>query len=250
LLRLNKKLAQNSKVKAQNYSVKLKTFNFLMDILLEIDQWLFLLINHLPHQSILVGLMLFFSLIGSGAVVWLVLGIIIGWWQKKRSLKSMVNFLWPLFLSLALCTILVTLILKPLVGRLRPNWVMAETRVWGLTLDDFSFPSGHATSSFACAYVLTKKLKKMKVKKTKKEKLAIQKVFTIADVFWIAKNWKLKLNFYSLSLYSLAGLISFSRVYLGKHYPSDVLVGAVLGVAIGKVAVFVDKKLVNLVNRP
>jgi undecaprenyl-diphosphatase len=33
-------------------------------------------------------------------------------------------------------------------------------------------------------------------------------------------------------LYALAVLISFSRVYVGVHYPFDVLAGAVLGVAI------------------
>jgi len=34
-------------------------------------------------------------------------------------------------------------------------------------------------------------------------------------------------------LYLLAILISFSRIYLGKHYPSDVLAGIVLGILIG-----------------
>jgi len=61
----------------------------------------------------------------------------------------------------------------------------------------YSFPSGHATVSFACATVLA---------------LAVPRL--------------------SLPLFTLAVLISFSRVYVGVHYPFDVLAGAVLGIAI------------------
>ena len=63
----------------------------------------------------------------------------------------------------------------------------------------FSFPSGHATVAFACATVLA---------------LAVPRL----------RRW----------LYSLAALIAFSRVYVGVHYPGDVLVGALLGVAIAR----------------
>jgi undecaprenyl-diphosphatase len=61
----------------------------------------------------------------------------------------------------------------------------------------YSFPSGRATVSFACATVLA---------------LAVPRL-----------TWP---------LFLLAALISFSRVYVGVHYPFDVLAGAVLGVAI------------------
>ncbi len=61
----------------------------------------------------------------------------------------------------------------------------------------YSFPSGHATVSFACATVLA---------------LAVPRL--------------------GLPLYALAALIALSRVYVGVHYPFDVLAGAVLGVAI------------------
>ena len=61
----------------------------------------------------------------------------------------------------------------------------------------FSFPSGHATVSFACATVLA---------------LAVPRL-----------RWP---------LYALAALIAFSRVYVGVHYPFDVLAGAVLGIGI------------------
>lgn len=61
-----------------------------------------------------------------------------------------------------------------------------------------SFPSGHATVAFACATVLA---------------LAAPRL-----------RWP---------LFALAALIAFSRVYVGVHYPLDVLAGAALGVLIG-----------------
>ena len=61
----------------------------------------------------------------------------------------------------------------------------------------YSFPSGHATVSFACATVLAFAVPRLRV-----------------------------------PLFALAALISFSRVYVGVHYPFDVLAGAALGVGI------------------
>lgn len=59
-----------------------------------------------------------------------------------------------------------------------------------------SFPSGHATSAFAAATVLA----------------------------WCEPRGR-------VWFYVLAAAIAFSRVYLGVHWPSDVLAGALLGIA-------------------
>jgi undecaprenyl-diphosphatase len=60
-----------------------------------------------------------------------------------------------------------------------------------------SFPSGHATVAFACATVLALAVPRLRV-----------------------------------PFFALAALIAFSRVYVGVHYPFDVLAGAVLGVGL------------------
>jgi undecaprenyl-diphosphatase len=90
-------------------------------------------------------------------------------------------------------------LLKHLVGRPRP----AESRQ-GLTSllpapDKFSFPSGHTMTAFAVWAVL-------------------------AQGF----------AFLSLPFLVMALLIGASRIFLGMHYPTDVLVGALLGSALGR----------------
>jgi len=63
---------------------------------------------------------------------------------------------------------------------------------------DFSFPSGHATGAFA--------------------------VFSV---------WCFKTNKHYIPLLGFAALVAFSRVYIGVHFPLDVIAGAVVGLIIG-----------------
>ncbi len=79
--------------------------------------------------------------------------------------------------------------LKHLFGRDRP---------FEIDSGDSSFPSGHASMSFAAATVLGKEYPGIRI-----------------------------------PLYTAAGIVGFSRIYLGRHYPSDVLAGMFLGTAIG-----------------
>ena len=91
--------------------------------------------------------------------------------------------------------------LKPLFGRVRPCVVNPAVELLVACPTDASFPSGHTAASFAAAGAL-----------------------------WAAGSrlW--------LPSLVLAALIAFSRLYLYVHWPSDVLVGAVLGWALGYAA--------------
>lgn len=94
--------------------------------------------------------------------------------------------------------------LKFLIQRERPFHFLQEmasklSRGPGEILDP-SFPSGHATYAFMMATLL-------------------------AD--WFPRYW--------IVFYVLAGFIGWTRIYLGLHYPTDVLAGALLGYGITKI---------------
>jgi undecaprenyl-diphosphatase len=89
---------------------------------------------------------------------------------------------------------LISLGIKEAVGRPRPFVADAEPAPLLLGVVGDSFPSGHAATSFAGAAMLMR---------------------------YLAGRW--------LVLFGLAAAIGFSRVYVGVHYPSDVVGGALLG---------------------
>ncbi|MDF2951258.1 MAG: rane-associated phospholipid phosphatase [Anaerocolumna sp.] len=66
----------------------------------------------------------------------------------------------------------------------------------------YSFPSGHASSAFAAAGILLYKFKNL-----------------------------------SIYIIILAGMMAFSRVYLLVHYPSDILVGIMIGLISSKIII-------------
>lgn len=89
---------------------------------------------------------------------------------------------------------LLTLALKALVGRQRPYETVPEADPLLRADVGLSFPSGHASTSFAGAVILAYFFRRLAV-----------------------------------PLVLLAALVAYSRVYVGVHYPTDVVAGAVLG---------------------
>ena len=105
-------------------------------------------------------------------------------------------------LSLILDFIVVNLVLKNLVARTRPYDMLEELLLITKRPSDLSFPSGHAGACFAVASVLF---------------LCLPRRFGIPAMV-------------------VAVLISFSRLYVGAHYPTDVLGGMVIGCNTGWIA--------------
>ena len=92
------------------------------------------------------------------------------------------------------------LVIKRLVQRTRPYLALDWLELIAHAETSWSFPSGHSASSFVCAYVLTRAFGK-----------------------WGALS------------YIPATLIAVSRVYVGVHFPTDVLAGMALGTIVGAV---------------
>jgi len=131
-----------------------------------------------------------FSWLGTQGFVWLAIAAVLAvLWRRP----------W-LFFDVALADVagqLISLGLKQGIGRERPNVAYPEPRPLVHAPHDGSFPSGHATVSFACATVLS---------------------------FYAPRA--------APAFYLLAAAIAWSRVYVGVHYPLDVLGGAALGLGI------------------
>lgn len=97
-------------------------------------------------------------------------------------------------IALLLSVFFVNVIMKNLFSRSRPCWVDKSINLKVKNPKDYSFPSGHTSASFAAAIV----------------------------IFF---NYRTG----GIIALILASLIGFSRMYLFVHYPSDVLVGGILG---------------------
>ncbi len=99
------------------------------------------------------------------------------------------------------------LALKPFIARPRPFMVDTAYHLLITKPTDFSCPSGHALSSFICAFMLSRKSKH-----------------------------------FGYVAFAIAALISFSRLYLYVHYPTDILVSLILAYIIYKLVVLIYKK--------
>jgi undecaprenyl-diphosphatase len=111
-------------------------------------------------------------------------------------------------------------LIKPLVGRLRPcndpSIMHLIDTVNGYRSGGYSFTSSHACNSFG--------------------------IFAIVSLL-------IRHRGLSLSMLLWASLNSFSRIYLGVHYPGDILCGAIIGATIGAVVYLVYSFVCNKVEK-
>lgn len=99
-----------------------------------------------------------------------------------------------IILSLILSTLIVQ-ILKRIFSRNRPYWILKNLNTFGIDLSDYSFPSGHSAAAFTIAMTIALNYPGIKI-----------------------------------AILIVASLIAISRIYLGVHYPTDVLAGIIIGI--------------------
>ena len=127
--------------------------------------------------------------LGTGGAIWIFITYILFYLGFR---VESVNIILALIFNGIICN----LFLKNLLKRKRPSWI-SKVELLIKNPTDFSFPSGHASSSFAAATTIYFYFKGMGI------------VFLV-----------------------IASLIAFSRIYHFVHYPSDVIIGAALGIII------------------
>ncbi len=143
--------------------------------------------------------------LGDAGIIWIILAAILLIFKKTRKVGVCTSFA-------LISTLLVNeLFLKHLIDRARPIEVVSGLTTVVPTPDSGSFPSGHSASSFASVFVLLM--------------LAPKKYSIPSLIFGI--------------------VIAFSRLYVGVHFPTDVIGGILMGTLYGFVGYRLGTYLYN-----
>lgn len=172
------------------------------------DVAILLWIQEFLRTDVLTAFMRAVTFLGNAGWFWIVLGVALLAFPKTRPTGAAV------LLALAIGALITNVGLKNLVARIRPFHFTELIQPLTALPKDYSFPSGHTCASFAAAFVC---LRMLPLK------------FGVAAMI-------------------LACLIAFSRLYLGVHYPTDVLAGLLIGVLAGQIAYRIVRRI-NLKNK-
>lgn len=174
----------------------------MLESLLQLDGAILLWIQEHVRQDFLSPVVKFITHLGDAGWCWILLAVILLIVKKTRKIGLVTA------VSLLSSYVVNNLILKNLVARVRPYEAVDGLQRIIEAQSDFSFPSGHSASSFAAAVV----------------------------IFMLCPRK------YGVPALVLAFLIAISRLYVGVHYPTDVLTGVISGTVIAVIVCTVYKK--------
>lgn len=155
-----------------------------------LDANILLYLQEYFRQEWMMPFWTFITSLGDGGRLWIVLSVILLIPKRTRCVGI------TALLALGIGALITNAALKNIVARTRPYEMINGLILLVEKQSDFSFPSGHSCASFAAAMVYYKMLPKR----------------------------------YGVPAVVLAALIAFSRLYVGVHYPSDVIAGILVGI--------------------
>lgn len=144
------------------------------------------------RNDVLTPIFRFITTLGNAGVIWIVLSVGLLIPKKTRRVGALA------LVSLVFSALIDNVILKNVVARTRPHDVIEGLTSLVGAQKDYSFPSGHTGSAFAAAVVMFLGLPKK----------------------------------CGIPILVFACLMGLSRLYVGVHYPSDVLGGVLIGTGI------------------
>jgi len=158
-----------------------------------LDSTLFRLVNQAGQNSFFDWFMPFMTDLKNFTYVLVLLGGYIVWRERKGGLV----FLIFIGLTLAITDPFSSRLLKEWVGRIRPCQVLGGVRLLTDCNTSYSFPSSHAVNIFAAAFFLSPMFRRL-----------------------------------APLIFGIAAVVGYSRIYIGIHYPLDVIGGAAIGLLI------------------
>ena len=160
-----------------------------MDAIFNLDSSILLWIQDNVRADFATPIVKVITHLGDKGIFWIALTLALLAFRKTRRLGVLCG------VSMVFGLLMTNLVIKNWVARVRPYELIDELKLIIGRADDYSFPSGHTTNSLACAWVLFRRA---------------------------PKKW-------GVPALVLAILIALSRLYVGIHYPTDILGGAVIG---------------------
>ena len=143
------------------------------------------------HHPILDKIVVAITSLGNSGIFWILLTIVMLILCKDKRVA------WTSALALVFSLLIINIFLKNTVMRARPCWIDTSVPLLVKNPSDYSFPSGHSSASFASAVSI--------VQYARYRKQGVAAVI-------------------------LAAMIALTRMYVFVHFPTDVLVGTLLGI--------------------
>jgi len=168
---------------------------------------------------------------GEGGYFWMAMCLLLLIFKRTRRLGIVCT------LSLMFTFICCNLVIKPTVDRLRPWETFSAVQHLLPDPGDASFPSGHSANAMGPAWGL--------FVATKPRKVGSRKSYDgLPGLGWRGATVDArKAHGWATAAVILAVLIGISRLYLGMHYPTDVICGLLLGMICATVVYWVIRKI-------
>ena len=201
-----------------------------MDTITLLDGTLLIGIQHALNADWLTPTMKAITYCGEGGYLWIAACFAMLLFKRTRRLGIICS------LSLVITYICCNLVIKPSVDRIRPWVTFEEVTAFLPPPGDASFPSGHSANSMGPAWAMFLATCPVRIgsRKTYGETPCLGWKGSGADPRLMHRI--------SIAAVVLSVLIGFSRLYLGMHYPTDVLCGLLLGMLCAAIVHTVIKK--------
>ena len=174
-----------------------------MNWLVNMEGGILLFIQENLRMPVLNEIMCFITRLGDKGYIWIAFAIVMLLFKRTRRAGAVCAA------ALLLSLLVTNITLKNIIQRIRPYEVINSLKILVDAEHSFSFPSGHSSSSLAAGWAMFRTL---------------------------PKKW-------GVPALALGIVIALSRMYVGVHYPTDVLGGVIIGVTVAELAILICRKV-------